>query len=117
MCSIGGMDVHVLVCMYVVVREFMATNDCDFGPRIGSQPRMEQQTKSWVGWVLGPKAANRVKAKNFRRPRDWHIQAFYFLVPKFCVYFDVASRHDAHWGGLQILAQRRSLNCLHNPNL
>ena len=52
MCSISGTDVHVLVCMYVVVREFKATNDCDFGPRIAAKDGTNRENHGWDGyWV------------------------------------------------------------------
>ena len=62
MCSISGTDVHVLVCMYVVVRKFMATNSCDFGPRIAAKDGTNRENHCWDGyWVQKLLIGSRLK--------------------------------------------------------
>ena len=60
MCSITGMDVRV--CVYVVVRKFMATNDCDFGPRIAAKDGTNRENHGWDGyWVQKLLIGSRLK--------------------------------------------------------
>ena len=60
MCSITGMDVRV--CVYVVVRKFMTTNDCDFGPRIAAKDGTNRENHGWDGyWVQKLLIGSRLK--------------------------------------------------------